>query len=275
MIICLPCFNFAGLPQRATQYSLPWVWRALRDNAAALSTTIPLKWDNRGEVKSSFPSVLLYSLQLTADLYSPYLLRPPHPEPRHQLLTPVIERLSGTLQPQATLSLLRTSHLTSPPHFPLLLSLSLVLLLARSPCLLHAPPLPVYSLGYGLWAQRFGVSPWKLNKDKDIWRNICRLCHIDSSLTHVLIFNRDGFCQMLSCCFPPCLHLFYSLESAVETGVTVHRYKIESINIFADISSHTICKIQFISCIDTDTHKHTHTDLQYPHILWVFIWQFV
>lgn len=50
MVTWLSCFNFPGLPQRATQYSLPWVWRALWDNAAALSTTIPLKWDNRGEV---------------------------------------------------------------------------------------------------------------------------------------------------------------------------------------------------------------------------------
>lgn len=45
---------FSGLPKRATQYSLPRVWRALRDNAAALSTTIPLKCHGRGEVKSCF-----------------------------------------------------------------------------------------------------------------------------------------------------------------------------------------------------------------------------
>lgn len=39
------CFIIAGLPQRAAQHSLPWVWGALRDHAAALSTTIPLKPD--------------------------------------------------------------------------------------------------------------------------------------------------------------------------------------------------------------------------------------
>ena len=59
------------------------------------------------------------------------------------------------------------------------------------------PPLPsrppVYSLGYGLRAQRFGVSPWKLNKDKDVWRIIRRLCHIDSSLTRVLRWKHNGF----------------------------------------------------------------------------------
>lgn len=190
----------------------------------------------REEVKSNFPFVLLKSLQLTTQLYPP---PPPHDIliPTHclQLFT-LSWRDCHTLQPQATLSyelVISLLHLSS-----LFRSLRLLfLLLTCLPCLLHALPL-VYSLGYGLRAQRFGVSPWKLNKDKDIWRNICRLCHIDSLLSHVLICNHDGFCQMLSCCSPLVPPVLFTWVSG-RNGVTGHRYEMESINIFADISAHT------------------------------------
>lgn len=99
-------------------------------------------------------------------------------------------------------SLLWTSHLLSPLYFPLSVSRSVTCLLALSPpC-----PLPSLCTVWGMVYEhmRFGVSPRKLNKDKDIWRNICRLCHIDSWLTHILISATMMvfFCQMLSCCFP-------------------------------------------------------------------------
>lgn len=103
-----------------------------------------------------------------------------------------------------------------------------------------SPPFcSVYSLGYGLRAQRSGVSPWKLNKDKDTWRNVCRLCHIDSSLTHVLISATiKGFCQMLKCCPPPSpLHLFYSLESVVGTGL---QFTDKKGNLYTQTWAHTL-----------------------------------
>lgn len=131
-----------------------------------------------------------------------------------------------------------------------------------------SPPFcSVYSLGYGLRAQRSGVSPWKLNKDKDTWRNVCRLCHIDSSLTHVLISATiKGFCQMLKCCPPPLpapLVLFTWVSG--RNGVTVHRQKRKSIH--ADMSSHTKRNVKYSTS--------THVELQYPYILRVRTLQFV
>lgn len=198
--MCLSCFNFSGLPQRATQYSLPWVWRALRDNAAALFTTIPLKWDNRGEVKSCFPSVLLYSLQLAAHLYS---LWPPH-------TNPISSCSPCHWEPHATLPYLVTSLLCRTSSFPSLFCL--VLLLACSPCFLHDLPRRVQS---GVWFTSTEIWCLTLKAEQ-------RQGHMEKYLqavSHWLIthprphlYNHDGFCQMLSCCFPPCPTWFIHLS---------------------------------------------------------------
>ncbi len=143
---------------------------------------------------------------------------------------------------------------TKLPFFALSVSCSVTHLLAPSPPFSRPPPLCTV-MGIGLRAQRFGVSPWKLNKDKDIWRKICRLCHIDSWLTHVLIsVTMTFFCQMLSCCFPTFLHLFYSRESVVGRGYSSQIWN----GIYTHICRHElpdsayICKIQFISYKDTN-----------------------
>lgn len=67
---------------------------------------------------------------------------------------------------------------------------------------------------------------------------------------------------MLSCCFAPPpspLHLFYSLQSVVGTGLQFTDMKWNHI-CRHELSHYThICKIQFTAYMNTDTHNQTHS----------------
>lgn len=143
----------AGLPQRATQYSLPRVWRALWNNAAALSTTIPLIWDGSGEEKCCPP---------------PHPLQPSYPSrpPATNHVTSLPSSLPWTPPPPLR---------CLPPACSV--SLTYVCLCRRSSSSLvltspFATPLLVYNLGNNFRAKTFGVSPSSRTKAKDKERTI-------------------------------------------------------------------------------------------------------
>lgn len=218
------CGYFAGLPQRATQYSLPWVWRALRDHAAALSTTIPLKWDN-GK-KSSLISPL-FSLNPSS---SPPNFTPPPSHlliPTHclQLFT-LSWRDCQTLQPQATLSYeLVISLSTFLPSFALSVFCSVTHLLALS------PTCPSPCVQSGVWFTSTEIWCFTLKAEQ-------RQGHMEKYLqavSHWLIAQPCPHLQpwwflpnviVLFPLVPPVLFTWVSGRN----GVTVHRYEMESIN---------------------------------------------
>lgn len=245
-VIWLPSFNFPGIPQRATQYSLPWVWRALRDNAAALSTTIPLKWDNRGEVKSSFPSVPPFTPPAHHPIFTlPALLTPtpsPTVSPGHR---ETIRHSAATSH-----SLLWTRHVTSLHYTSLFRSLSLCLLfcysLACSFSPMPPPLLPLCTVWGMVYEHRDLVShPESWTKTRtygEIFAGCVTLTHrspMSSSLQPWWFF-----CQMLSC-FPPRSTCFIHLSRWQERG---HSSQIWN-GIYTHIRRHELVTL----------HTHTHT----------------
>lgn len=208
-----------------------------------------MRWRRRSEVW--FP--LLYPSS------SPAIFTLPHLSARMSSLhrfTPS-SRESQTRCSHKPLSPLKESRhrsTTTPPSFAR--SVSCCYSLVR--CVFPSPPPPctVWGLGY---EHRDLVSPpesWTKTR-----RNISRLCHIDSSLTHVLI----------SCRLPPPPPPLPALF-VLFTRVSGWDY---SSHIWNEIDTH-ICRHEhprytYVKYI----HSQAHIELQYPYLLWRLSSQFV
>lgn len=130
---------------------------------------------------------------------------------------PVTERLLDTLPPQTTLSY---ELVISRPHHTSLFALSVSCSVTR--LLDLSPPCPPPCIQSGVWFTSTEIWCLTLKAEQ-------RQGHMEKffqAVSHWLIAHPRPhlqpwwfFCQMLSCCFPPLPHLFYSLESVVETGL--------------------------------------------------------
>lgn len=184
---------FSGLPKWATQYSLPRVRRALRDNAAALSTTIPLKCHGRGEVKSRFPSVFFLLPPLAHVSH-----HPPPGKKKKENPTPS----SNNIRPPGCIShsSLLTFHLTS-----LFFSCPTCLLFrAPSRSRLHTPPPPPPLKRLGpLYEQRHSAEQRQGHMGK---KRICSPCHMTH---HQLMFSPPRLWRTLPNVVFFCLFLYF------------------------------------------------------------------
>lgn len=225
MLVDCSVLIFKGLPQRAAQYPLPWVWRTLRDNAAALSTTIPLKPDNRGEVKSSSPLP-----SFTPPNCPPTCILHDLPTPSPFMFTPSARNTSDTQQPPAP-----PICITSALHF--LLSVSFCYSIALPVFFtLPSPPCTVWRKVYvhNMWCPTQKAEQRLVKKclqAVSVWL----IAH-----SHLHFYSHDGFCQTLSNCLPAPPNLFCLLQSEVEAGVTVHRYDMECVHTFTDLNFYSI-----------------------------------
>lgn len=216
MLVDCSVFIFKGLSQRAAQYPLPWVWRALRDNAAALSTTIPLKSDNRGQVKSNSPLP-----SFTPPNCPPTCILHDLPTPAHFCL-PCQQETHQTPSSHQLLSSQPTIRLTSALHF--LLSVFFCYSIALP--VFFTPPSPPCTV----WRKVYVHDMWcptqkaeqRLVKKYLQAVSVWLIAH-----SHLHFYSHDGFCQTLSNCFPAPPSLFCLLQSEVEAVVTVHRYDME------------------------------------------------
>lgn len=185
----------------------------------------------QGRSEVLFPLCPSLPLQLSGHLYFPWL--PDRAAKRSTCHRKTIRHPAVTSH-----SLLWTSHVTST--ILLSFSVSLVLLLACSLCLLHVSPPPLCTVWGMVYEQRDSVShPESWTKTRT-YREIFAGC---VTLTHRSPTSSSPppwwFLPNVIVLFYPLRHLFYSHESAVGKGLQFTDMKW-NLYTFADMSFHAI-----------------------------------
>lgn len=132
--------------------------------------------------------------------------------------SPALQLFPLSLREHQTHSLLWASHLPSRPYFVLSLTLCLILLLTRSPCVLHGlPPCTVWGMVY---EHRYLVShpeSWtKTRTYREIFAGSVTLTRHSPTSSSLQPW---WFLPNVIVLFSALPHLFYSLELVVGTGL--------------------------------------------------------